>query len=257
MAAAAAASSRLSRTAVTTDSKKLVAGSKLRRLEVSAALATRLCAAPSSPATTARRRFKRSALARKPRPSTSSTVGGAGRARTGAGRERVGLGRAGRAGGLGRPVGAEETPAGREGSRRAAVRVWTRARARVREEAVKRLTRRPRARRSRRFPRRPATEEPKRRARGRADEARRPRGRRARRMRAPRARRRRGSLHGATACRLALRDARCAARCARTRHSTVRIAPRKERASRTTTTIRARTSTPRTKFVVGNVREYL
>ena len=85
MAAAAAASSRLSRTAVTTDSKKLVAGSKLRRLEVSAALATRLCAAPSSPATTARRRFKRSALARKPRPSTSSTVGGAGEGADGGG----------------------------------------------------------------------------------------------------------------------------------------------------------------------------
>ena len=145
MAAAAAASSRLSRTAVTTDSKKLVAGSKLRRLEVSAALATRLCAAPSSPATTARRRFKRSALARKPRPSTSSTVGGAGEGADGGGEERVVLGRAGRAGGLGRPVGAEETPAGREGSRRAAVRVWTRG-ARVREEAGKKAQRAVRAR---------------------------------------------------------------------------------------------------------------
>ena len=72
------ASSRLAATSSTIRPNRDVAGSRLRSADVSAALATRLRAAPSSPASTARRRFSRSAFARNPRGVEVMLAAGAG-----------------------------------------------------------------------------------------------------------------------------------------------------------------------------------
>ena len=72
------AASRLAATSSTIRPNRDVAGSRLRSADVSAALATRLRAAPSSPASTARRRFSRSAFARNPRGVEVMLAAGAG-----------------------------------------------------------------------------------------------------------------------------------------------------------------------------------
>ena len=81
------AASRRARTSPMIWPNRVVAGSRLRSALVNAALATRLCAAPASPATTARRRFRSNAFARKPRGvgSSSSTAASSTGAGAGAG----------------------------------------------------------------------------------------------------------------------------------------------------------------------------
>ena len=144
MAAAAAASSRLSRTAVTTDSKKLVAGSKLRRLEARGArdeaLRGALLAGDDGAETVQEERVGEEAAA-------LDVVDGWG---SGGGRGRGRGGSGWCLGGRGEPAVSDARSAPRRRRRDARVRAeppFASGRAaRVREEAVKKAQRAVRAR---------------------------------------------------------------------------------------------------------------